>query len=159
MEQDLHLLRVATCFLKIHHHHHILLFHFFLNSVPAKQLRKQYSFKLPQLSIPTVHRGHEEGPWKDGLPFDGRDIWQFTVVMNDHMENKWVVQPGSFRNLGQNRQVRCWPWTSDHTLPYQRSGADQDHCRFPTGEIILHLCVGPFGCQGKTHKHDFAEAA
>jgi hypothetical protein len=106
-----------------------------------------------------VHRGHEEGPWKDGLPFDGRDIWQFTVVMNDHMENKWVIKPGTFRNLGQDRQVRCWPWTNDRLLPYKRTGMDQDHCRFPTGEIILHLCVGPFGCQGKDHKHDFAEAA
>jgi hypothetical protein len=113
----------------------------------------------PPSLIPTVHRGHDEGPWRDGIPFDGRDIWQFTVVMNDQMENKWVIQPGTFRNLGQDRQVRCWPWTNDRTLPYKRSGMDEDHCRFPTGEIVLHLCLGPFGCQGKDQKHDFAGAA
>jgi hypothetical protein len=79
--------------------------------------------------------------------------------MNDQMKNKWVAQTGTFRNLGPNRQARCWPWTTDRTLPYEHTGVDQDHCRFPTGEIILHACVGPFGCEGKGHKHNFAGAA
>jgi hypothetical protein len=115
---------------------------------------------MPPLPIPTVHRGNEEGPWKDGIPFDGSDIWQFTVVfLNDQKDNMWVIQPGSFRNLGQDRQVRCWPWTNDRTLPYERTGVDKEHCRFVTGERLLHLCEGPFGCQDKGHNHDIAGAA
>jgi hypothetical protein len=109
--------------------------------------------------ISTVYRGNEEGPWNDGIPFDGSDIWQFTVFMNYEMVNKWVIQPGSFLNLGQDRQARCWPWTNDRTLPYTRNGVDHDRPRSPTGELLFHSCVGPFGCAGKDHKHNFAGAA
>jgi len=35
-----------------------------------------------------MHRGFEEPPWNDGIPFDGRDIWRFTLVFDDHMRNK-----------------------------------------------------------------------
>jgi hypothetical protein len=121
-----------------------LLFPFY--SIPAK-------ITVPN-TITTVHRGKERGPWSDGLPFDGRDIWQFTLVMNDNFQNGWVIQPGSFHNLGRDRQARCWPWTNDRKLPYGRTGVDRDFCYLPGGAIVLHRCLGPFGCDGKDHTHD-----
>ena len=65
-------------------------------------------------------RGTDDGPWNDGIPFDGRDIWQVTLVADDSMKNMWRVDPTSFVNLGANHQPRCWPWSKKVVLPYER---------------------------------------
>ena len=36
-----------------------------------------------------MRRGTEDGSWVDGIPFDGRDVWQFTLIADDSMENLW----------------------------------------------------------------------
>lgn len=106
----------------------------------------------------TVRRGSEEGPWTDGIPFDGREVWQFALALNDHKENMWIVQPNSFRNLGRCRHPRCWPWSNGNELPYEHTGVDSsdiNEC------YELHVCVGPFGCDGNDHScsYNFAGAA
>lgn len=73
-----------------------------------------------------IRRGTEEGPWIDAIPFDGRDVWQFTLVADDSLENMWRADPASFVNLGPAHRPRCWPWSNDVELPYGRSGADKD---------------------------------
>ena len=67
-----------------------------------------------------IRRGSEEGPWTDGIPFDGRDIWQFTLVADDSLEQLWRADPYSFVNLGPAHRPRCWPWSNENALPYQR---------------------------------------
>lgn len=67
-----------------------------------------------------IRRGTEDGPWVDGIPFDGRDIWQFTLVADDSMENLWRADPSSFVSLGPMHRPRCWPWSNDNDLPYER---------------------------------------
>lgn len=104
-----------------------------------------------------VRRGNEEGPWSDGIPIDGRDVWQFTLVLNDHMENMWVVEKESFRNLGPDRRPRCWPWSTETELPYERSGVDSHDIN--DEYYLIHYCLGPFGCSGDDHPHNFAGAA
>lgn len=109
------------------------------------------------LSIVAVHRGSEEGPWADELPFDGRDVWQFTLEFDDHMHNKWVIkQPDLFHNLGSDRHPRCWPWSNEDELPYERPDRD---CHAINTNYPMHICLGPFGCDGKDHSHNFAGAA
>mmetsp|Transcript_83 Transcript_83/g.174 ORF Transcript_83/g.174 Transcript_83/m.174 type:complete len:131 (-) Transcript_83:123-515(-) len=63
-----------------------------------------------------IRRGKVEGPWADEIPLDGRDVWQFTLVLDDHKENFWVVKPDSFVNLGRDRHPRCWPWSNETVL-------------------------------------------
>ena len=67
-----------------------------------------------------IRRGTEDGPWVDGIPFDGRDICQFTLVADDSMENVWRVDPSSFVILGAVHRPRCWPWSNANVLPYDR---------------------------------------
>ena len=62
---------------------------------------------------------------KDGIPFDGRDVWQFVLVANDRFDNIWRLDHSSFVNLGRNCRPRCWPWSNDNVLPYPRSGKDK----------------------------------
>lgn len=71
-----------------------------------------------------IRRGTEEGPWLDHIPFDGRDVWQFTLVADDSFENLWRADPSSFVNLGRERHVRCWPWCEEDVLSFERSGVD-----------------------------------
>ena len=73
-----------------------------------------------------IRRGTEEGPWIDAIPFDGRDVWQFTLVADDSLENMWRTDPASFVNLGPAHRPRCWPWSNDADLPYGRTGTDKD---------------------------------
>eukprot|EP01082_Thalassiosira_pseudonana_P005710 g5660.t1 g5660 contig2:1000675-1002217(-) len=59
-----------------------------------------------------MRRGSENGPWADLIPFDGRDLWQFTLINNDsHEDNMWQADPASFVNLGREERARCWPWS------------------------------------------------
>lgn len=104
-----------------------------------------------------MRRGDPEGPtWADGIPFDGRDVWQFTVMFNDHMENKWILKPNSFRNLGRNCRPRCWPWSNEEDLPYDYLGMDSDDIN---QDYPVHACIGPFGCNGEDHSHTNGGAA
>ncbi|KAL7538382.1 hypothetical protein ACHAXR_008516 [Thalassiosira sp. AJA248-18] len=108
-----------------------------------------------------IRRGSEEGPWVDAIPFDGRDIWQFTLVADDSLGNLWRADPSSFLNLGPAHRPRCWPWSNESNLPYQRIGSDAPlHGSGPNGAISVHICIGPHGCSGKNHPHSFqAQAA
>jgi len=96
-----------------------------------------------------------EGPWADEIPFDSRDVWQFTLVLDDHKQNMWVVKKNSFCNIGPSCHACCWPWSSDTEIPYKHKGTDSTdiHENYP-----LTMCIGPFGCSGD-HAHDFAGAA
>jgi len=62
----------------------------------------------------------------DGIPFDGRDVWGFTLVCDDSLENMWRVDPLSFVNLGSNHRPRCWPWSDSDVLPFERLGEGND---------------------------------
>ena len=56
-----------------------------------------------------------------GIPFDGRDIWQFHLIADDSLDNMWRADPTSFLNLGPDtHRPRCWPWSNDTVLPYER---------------------------------------
>ncbi|KAL7549610.1 hypothetical protein ACHAWF_012872 [Thalassiosira exigua] len=108
-----------------------------------------------------MRRGSDEGPWIDGIPFDGRDVWQFALVADDSMENLWRADPSSFINLGPAHRPRCWPWSDGNLLPYQRTGTDAPLLGpGPNGAISVHICIGPHGCSGKDHPHSYqAQAA
>lgn len=102
-----------------------------------------------------IRRGTEEGPWADIIPLDGRDIWEYTLVADDSKYNMLEADMSSFRNLGRNVQPRCWPWSLDRELPFQRQGVD---FVFPLGmRRGMTLCIGPFGCPNTGHhSHWFA---
>lgn len=99
----------------------------------------------------------------DGIPFDGRDAWGFTLVFDDSFKNAWRVDPLSFVNLGPNHRHRCWPWSESNVLPFERMGRGNDaplRGPGPNGAISAHTCIGPFGCSGKGHPHSYqAQAA
>jgi len=38
-------------------------------------------------------RSAEDGPWSDNIPIDGRDVYEFILVANDHKRNCWVLKP------------------------------------------------------------------
>src|SRR6476620_8611569 len=42
------------------------------------------------------------GPWPDGIPLDGRDIWRFQLVMADIKQIIWVLDVNSLTNLGRD---------------------------------------------------------
>lgn len=98
-----------------------------------------------------MRRGLEEGPWIDGIPFDGRDIWQFTLVADDSKECMWRADPLSFVNLGPVHRPRCWPWSNDNALPYQRYAFSMMNflCRFiqtiPTHLTNCHTLLSKNG--------------
>jgi len=96
-------------------------------------------------------RSSAEGPWKDGILVDGRDIWELTLEANDHMMNQWQPELTSFRNLGPDAQPRCWPWSLEKTLPYEYKYCCGT-CEV-TGPIVRNLCLGPFGCASAGHSH------
>jgi hypothetical protein len=99
-----------------------------------------------------MKRATDDGPWSDGIPFDGRDVWQFTLVFNDTKNCKWVLKPDSMVNLGRERHPRCFPWSNEQELPYARDGVDRYS---PDGISWETACIGPFGCDGKDHRHKF----
>eukprot|EP00523_Entomoneis_sp_CCMP467_P017314 CAMPEP_0168804986 /NCGR_PEP_ID=MMETSP0726-20121227/798_1 /TAXON_ID=265536 /ORGANISM="Amphiprora sp., Strain CCMP467" /LENGTH=208 /DNA_ID=CAMNT_0008856847 /DNA_START=117 /DNA_END=743 /DNA_ORIENTATION=- len=99
-----------------------------------------------------MKRANDGGPWPDGIPFDGRDIWQFTLIFDDTKASKWVLKPDSLINLGRDRHPRCWPWSNEMELPYTRDGVDR---YVPIGTPWHHLCIGPFGCNGNDHPHQY----
>lgn len=105
-----------------------------------------------------MRRGSEEGPWGDNIPFNGHDVWQFTLRANDSMVNLWTIVHQSFRNLGSNRHPRCWPWSNEEELPYAHDGIDHFTPDGPNG-IIVHDCIGPFGCDETDHPHWHGGAA
>lgn len=72
-----------------------------------------------------MQRGNDEGPWDDGIPFDGRDVWQVTLIADDSKSHYWVYKPGSLVNLGRDRFPRCWPWSDVNESPYERDGVDR----------------------------------
>ena len=72
-----------------------------------------------------MKRGTDDGPWNDGIPFDGRDVWQLTLKADDEKQNYWTFKPGSLINLGRDAFPRCWPWTSSNESPYKRDGVDR----------------------------------
>ncbi len=83
-------------------------------------------------------RGSDDGPWMDGIPFDGRDIWRFSMIADDSQEFIWHADPASFSNLGQYQRFRCWPWSEDDDLPFRRSGVDSPaHGHGPNGELTM----------------------
>ena len=97
-------------------------------------------------------RGSEEGPWGDGIPLDGRDIWEVTLQCNDAMGEYWCLKIGSLRNLGPNVKPRCWPWSKGNQLPIDRTGVDE----FPISYLMPRpssKCIGAFGCPDVTHGH------
>jgi hypothetical protein len=65
-----------------------------------------------------MNHGTDDGPWNDGIPFDGRDVWQLTPKADDEKQNYWRFKPGSLINLGSYVFPCCWPWTSSNELPY-----------------------------------------
>jgi len=93
-----------------------------------------------------MRRGSENGPWADLIPFDGRDLWQFTLINNDsHEDNMWQADPASFVNLGRKERARCWPWSEGDELPFRRTGADAPMTgNGPNGAISVHVNLGPF---------------
>ena len=106
-----------------------------------------------------MKRGTDEGPWNDGIPFDGRDVWQLTLVADDSKHDVWTFKPGSLVKLERDQFPRCWPWTKEDELPYARDGVDRFDADMPDA---LPLCVGPHGCEddhGAVHEHDLARAA
>lgn len=123
----------------------------FLDSIALNHSRPRYL-----LLFALVRRGTIEGPWADEIPLDGRDVWQFTLVLNDHLQNFWVAKPNSFVNLGRHRHPRCWPWSTETDLPYEYDGVDRGDIH---DNYMTTLCIGPFGCPGDDHPHDFAGAA
>jgi hypothetical protein len=49
-----------------------------------------------------MNHGTDDGPWNDGIPFDGRDVWhQLTPKADDEKQNYWRFKPGSLINLGR----------------------------------------------------------
>lgn len=103
-----------------------------------------------------IRRSTEEGPCRDCIPFDARDIWRFVIAADDSMENMWHVIPSSFENLGRDRRVRCWPWSGLNSLPFLRPKVDAPmRGSGPDGVISVHTCIGPFGCSGDDHPHCF----
>lgn len=101
-------------------------------------------------------RGTNEGPWNDEIPFDGRDAWQLTLVADDSKENVWNFKPGSLVNLGRDRYPRCWPWSNDTELPYERDGIDRFN---PKRNFRPAMCLGPFGCESHgEHADEFGPA-
>ena len=78
------------------------------------QARLNFDYDLP--------RGTENGPWADGIPVDGRDVWQFDLIADDSMQNMLIADTASFQNLGRKVRPRCWPWSLDNELPLPRSG-------------------------------------
>merc|ERR1712146_796188 len=94
-------------------------------------------------------RSTEDGPWADGIPFDGRDVWRFTIVADDSKNDVWMVKSGTLRNLGPDSSYpRCWPWSEDDQLPRCRPPVDVP---FPPKkkEVPVHYYIGPFGLTGK----------
>lgn len=64
-------------------------------------------------------RAHLEGPWKDKIDVDGRDVWEFVLEMDDSRFNVWSVKDFStIQNLGQKRQPRFFPWSNNSELSY-----------------------------------------
>ncbi len=107
-----------------------------------------------------MYRGTDDGPWIDGIPFDGRDIYQWELVFDDSKANKWTLDKTTLVNLGRDRRPRCWPWSNDAVLPYPREGQDEPRPRaLLDGNAMYHMCIGPFGCPGEDHSHNFAGAA
>lgn len=109
-----------------------------------------------------MRRGTDDGPWSDSIPFDGRDIWRFSLVADDSAGCMWIPDPASFVNLGHgattHRRPRGWPWNDAvDELPYPRTGTDLPfHARRSgRGTILTHMCIGPFGCDGSDHPHSF----
>lgn len=72
-----------------------------------------------------------------------------------HASNIWVLKPNSFQKLELNQHPRCWPWSNDTELPYERTGSDSPDIN---EEYTLNVCIGPFGCD-EGHEHTVAEAA
>ena len=123
-------------------------------------------FDLIRLNFDTdMYRGTDDGPWQDGIPFDGRDIYQFVLQFNDISQNKWCLEDAkTFVNLGSGQRVRCWPWSNQEVLPYKRSGVDEippsppAHLYEKRGDEIPmqnHFCIGPFGCSANDHEHNY----
>jgi len=105
-----------------------------------------------------MRRGSDDGPWSDGIPFDGRDVYRWTMVFNEHLVNKWTLDKESFVNLGRERRPRCWPWSNEDELPYERTGIDRLD-RNKDGQKMYHVCIGPFGCTEIGHlRHYFGGA-
>eukprot|EP00956_Cyclotella_meneghiniana_P043075 scaffold251771_cov103-Cyclotella_meneghiniana.AAC.5 len=103
-----------------------------------------------------IRRGSEEGPWADHIPFDGRDVWRFVLIADDSMRNIWHAEPNSFVNLGRNQRNRCWPWSEGNELPFKRPKNDMPlKGHGPQGSLPIHVCKGPFGCNGGNHPHSF----
>ncbi|KAL3906332.1 MAG: hypothetical protein SGARI_004051 [Bacillariaceae sp.] len=98
-------------------------------------------------------RGSEEGPWGDGIPVDGRDVWSFVLQFNDAMENMWILKPETLRNMGRDRRPRCWPWSNETELPpdLERDGVDRFHTDYNV-PVYTTMCTGPFGCVSE-HEH------
>lgn len=96
-------------------------------------------------------RSSAEGPWKDGILVDGRDIWEFTLQADDAMRNQWMGRLETFRNLGREAQPRCWPWSLEKTLPYSYQSGDIQ--RETIGPLYRTGCLGAFGCYSAGHSH------
>ncbi|KAL7480312.1 hypothetical protein ACHAW6_006003 [Cyclotella cf. meneghiniana] len=107
-----------------------------------------------------IRRGSNEGPWLDRIPIDGRDVWRFVLIADDSMANIWRADIESFSNLGRNHRVRCWPWSEGNTLPFERPPHDLPLIGTgPNGALPIHVCKGPFGCNGSDHQHNFPAIA
>ena len=105
-------------------------------------------------------RSNKDGPWKDRIPFDGRDVWRFVLVADDSMEHIWRVDPDSFVNMGRNQRNRNWPWSDGNDLPYQSPEKDLELKGFgPKGSLPVHICKGPYGCDSDDHPHSFPAIA
>lgn len=125
-----------------------------LGSLPGQQVKAECRLNFDH----DICREKMEGPWQDGLnSVDGRDIWELDLFLDDSKENSWVGGGSEcFRNLGRNRQARGFPWSNINTRPYEYGKFVQKAGQWP---LLLHLCIGPFGCDGKDHDHSFGAAA
>jgi len=95
-----------------------------------------------------LKRSTSSGPWDDGIPVDGRDVWQFDLIVDESMKNKLVADLRSFRNLGRKVQPRCWPWSQENVLPVKRGAHQKEFSPHRTT-----FCIGPFGCPCNNHSH------
>ena len=113
-----------------------------------------------------MRRGTDCGPWNDGkkiqavivfihhclygtqlsfipgIPFDGRDVVQFYLIADDSLDNMWRAEPTSFLNLGPDHRPRCWPWSNDTVLPYERYVSCCTYeCTFTFNLRLIHHMV------------------
>ena len=62
-----------------------------------------------------------------------------SAIKTFSMDNLWRADPFSFFNLGRVHMPRCWPWSNDNRLPYERMGNDASlRGPGPDGKVLSH---------------------